>query len=242
MKIKKIDVMLGMSVVVFLLAILLLFLRCNGSDPPAPKPKISWIETETETGKVVTVLKDTVAILRIYATNGEQGVPGINGANGADGTNGIDGKDCAFPDTFWVKPIRIKDDQIQYVILTEPIPPEGSTPDSLYVEGVVLEEDNWVYILRGDSLKIYWNYSYRDMSGQPLDTADIWFHIAYEMDGVTYSLKPRPNVTQELSLVMYGLLQGDITPCVSAYILDGENRRYSTWAKSTSYSWFARIE
>jgi len=144
-------------------------------------------------------------------------------------------------DTLWMKEIDRRDDQIQYAISTDPLPPMKPEVDTTYVVDVIPEGDNWVYILRGDSLKIYWDYSYKNVNDQPLDTTEVWFHIAREdFEGNVYSLKPFENITQELSLVMKGLPSGDIVPCVSAFILKDKQRVYSTWAKSINFNWFTR--
>jgi len=254
MKIKTKDVLFWVAIISLISAfIVIAFMDCNSTpDPPDPELcEISYLVTETEDGKVATVLKNGVEVLRIEATNGidgEKGEQGISGIDGVNGIDGIDGQDCAFLDTLWMKEIDRQDDQIQYAISTNPLPPEKPEVDTTYVVDVILEGDNWVYILRGDSLRLHWSYDYRDVNGNAIDTAYIHFHVAYEMNGETYSLKPHPNVTEELSLVTRGLPQGDIVPCVAAFIWDpihsliGPDRVYSTWAKSTDYGWKARRE
>jgi len=215
---------------------------CNGT------PKISRIETETETGKVVTVLKDTVPILRIYATNGvdgKNGEQGIQGVAGMNGINGLDGQDCTFPDTLWLKWLAYENEAYQYAVSNLPLPPEKPNPDTSYVKDVILENGEWVYILRGDSLQVNWTHGYRDINNRPIDPEDLFFHVAYEnRSGEVFSLKPFENVTQDTFLVMYGLPSGmDIIPAVAAFKLNSNgDRLYSSWAKSTDYGWKARRE
>jgi len=248
MKIKTLNWIAWVSCVLIIIVcislVVLYISSCNSiPDPPDPEPcEISYLVTETEEGKVATVLKNNVEILQIEATNGEKGergFQGIQGIRGPQGEQGIPGTDCVFPDTIYLKDL---DSGISkwYAISIDLLPPEMPNPDTTYVVDVILEGDTWVYILKGDSLRIYWDYSYKDVNGQPLDTADVWFHIAYTMNGQTYSLKPYQNTIQELSLVMYGLPQGDIIPCVSAYIVKEEQRVYSTWARSIDYGWKVR--
>ncbi len=220
---------------------ILIIVSCNGNPSPQPEPKISWIETETETGRVVTVLKDTVPILRIYATDGVDGKNGI----GIQGEQGIAGKDWSMPDTLYLKLIDSQNGINRFAVSDIPFPPEEPVPDSLYIKDVILEDGEWAYILRGDSLKLRWTHGYKDLNGRTIDPADLFFHVAYEnRAGEVFSLKPFENVTQNTFLVMYGLPSGmDIIPAVAAFRLnDKEERRYSGWVNTLMFEYFVRRE
>ena len=222
-----------------------LIFKCNGTpDPPPETCNISYLITETEDGKIATVLKNNVEILRIEATNGEQGKQGIPGV-GIQGEQGIAGKDWSMPDTLYLKLIDSQNGINRFAVSDIPFPPEEPVPDSLYIKDVILEDGEWAYILRGDSLKLRWTHGYKDLNGRTIDPADLFFHVAYEnRAGEVFSLKPFENVTQDTFLVMYGLPSGmDIIPAVAAFRLnDKEERRYSGWVNTLMFEYFVRRE
>jgi len=243
MKNRTINLMLGLAFILLACGCLLLLINnCNGNpDPPPPESCVITVQTIShEDGTELRFLQNEKPITDwIFIANG------FEGSDGAQGIPGVDGKDCTFPDSLWMKEVDRQGESVKYAVSDLPLPPTKPTPDTIYIKDVILEDGEWAYILRGDSLKLRWIHGYKDLNGRPIDPADLFFHVAYEnRAGEVFSLKPFENVTQDTFLVMYGLPLGtDIIPAVSAFRLNNAGeRRYSTWVNTLKYEYFVRRE
>jgi len=147
-------------------------------------------------------------------------------------------------DTVYLKVINWQDTmQVEVILSDVPMPIDTVHINESYIDSIKQENGYTIYYLKGDSLEITWNHDYRDINGNDIPAESLFFHVAYEdNEGNVFSLKPNPNITHELSLVMKGIKSGLKIPAVAAFRYGNKGQRiYSEWIKSKQYGWMIMV-